>query len=168
MKLKARYVERETNGYRWLATIGSGALLHAQAHPAARASEDNWVSDQTIGRTIVDVPGGLLVLDSETKKKGGHSYTAGVTTETVIDWSRATWIETKKVADPTDRSKSPRKLTVHVIDVDGVRGEYVEGGQERPSLDIAIDACWSALARLPAADAEAVIQALQARLRSAC
>jgi len=130
-KMRARYTGNKTIAYRWVGEIGSGKLVHAQTHPAAVVLEDTWSSSpdaRVPTKTMVELPMGLLVLDS-TAKGSEHTYTAGVLDnvdpKNTINWDRARYISTKRV-DRVAGNPRAGKLTVHTIEVDGKRSEYTE------------------------------------------
>lgn len=128
--IKARYTGDKKITYRWLGVVGSGNVCHAQTFPSAAVEGiDTWSPDDVDARiprkTVVRVPAGLVVLDSERSGRGAHEYTAGVTSDdpkAPIDWAAARYVETKM----RDDKHGKPTIRVHVIAVNGVRGEYVE------------------------------------------
>lgn len=132
-QLRARFTGNREIHYRWVGEIGSGFVVWAQAHPAAQlVGVDTWSDDNADARvprkTLVALPAGLLVIDSE-RCGETHHYSAGVLTEDKggnVDWSRARYIETRRV-DRDPKNPKAGQYTIHVVEVDGARGEYREG-----------------------------------------
>lgn len=129
--MRARYTGNKEICYRWVGVPGSGEVRKAQDYPGAEiVGIDTWSDEEVDARvkrtTKVRLPTGLLVIDS-TKAGGSHAYAAGVLDgadpKNTINWSRAKHIDTKRVpADPAHPNGD--KVTVHVVEVDGVRGDY--------------------------------------------
>lgn len=130
--MRARYTGNKEICYRWVGVPGSGEVCKAQNYPGAEiVGIDTWSDENVDARmnrsTRVRLPAGLLVIDS-TKAGGSLSLVAGVLdgaglASNPINWTRAKYIETKRVpADPARPNGD--KVIVHVVEVDGVRGDY--------------------------------------------
>ncbi len=134
IQMRARYTGNREICYRWVGIIGSGEVSHAQTFPGVKILSDTFSDTSPDARvttaTKVLLPAGLLVIDSSRSgNAGSHSYAAGVLDgadpKNTIAWGRARHVEAKRV-DRNPAKPSAGKVTVHVVEVDGVRSEYRE------------------------------------------